>query len=199
MNQEQSAACPTPSLEYARRLFESVTGWYENADRKAQVLLGIDGAFLAFLTSSAFGKPDEVTKLVKVFGLHTWILLILMCGTFTMSIISAICCLWSRVYSKSRLDEWWKQLGIEKHKAETYRPEVMWFFQLVTELDKDHFTDRLLVVDQQFEARVLASQIFELSRNVLRKHRWLNWGFTLAGTSLVLFMLAMASYVFRLR
>lgn len=195
----EAVSGPAPGLEYARSLFGNVTAWYENADRKAQVLLGIDGAFLAFLTSSVFAKPDEVTRLVKAFKADTWILLSLMCVALTASIISAIACLWSRVYRRRQLDEWWQRLKIETPKPESYAPEVMWFFQMIARLDKDGFRERLQAADPQFETRALASQIFELSRNVLRKHHWLNWGFTLAGASLILFMSAMVSYLARLR
>ena len=188
-----------PSLEYARRLFENVTDWYKNADNKAQILLGIDGAFLAFLTSSVFAKPEEVASLIKNFRLATWLLLGLMCLSLTGSIISAILCLRSRIYSTSDISQRWKDLSIDLDKSDTYTPEVMWFFQLVAALNKDRFRERLQVVDRLFETKVLASQIFALSRNVVRKHRWLNWGFTLAGLSLLLFMSSIASYLVRLR
>ena len=48
------------NLEYTRRVYESVLGWYKSADSKAQVILAIDGAFVAFLTGTIFVKPDDL-------------------------------------------------------------------------------------------------------------------------------------------
>ena len=187
------------SVEYARSLFKDVSGWYENADKKAQVLLGIDGAFLAFLSSSTFAKSEELSRMIKVFGIETWVLLGLMCIALTASIISAISCLWSRIYSPAQLKEFCNKAGVRENDKDTYAPEVMWFFQFVVRLDKALFAEKLSQVDRLFETRVLASQISELSRNVLRKHQWLNWGFACAGASLILLMAALASYLLHLR
>jgi hypothetical protein len=188
-----------PALEYARRVFDNVTDWYKNADSKAQVLLGLDGGFLAFLTSSVFAKREEVLRVVQTFKTDTWVLLGLMSATLTASIISALCCLWSRTYRKSQVDKALADLGIVKDKPDTYPPEVMWFFQMIRALEKEAYRDRLLNVTKEFEVRVLASQIYELSRNVSRKHFWINLGFTFAGTSLVLFVAAIVSYLIRAR
>jgi hypothetical protein len=188
----------TAALEFARRVFESVSDWYKNADAKAQVLLVLDGGFLTFLTSSVFAKPDEVSHIVGNFKFDTWILLSLMSATLTASIVSALLCLWSRTYRKVQLDEWYGELGIVKDQSETYAPEVMWFFQLVWGLEKNPYQKRLLTVTKEFEIQALGSQIFELSRNVTRKHYWVNLGFISAGTTLVLFMAAIFSYITRL-
>jgi hypothetical protein len=186
-------------LDYARNLFGSVSGWYENADKKAQVLLGIDGAFLAFLSGSTFAKSDELARMIKIFGAETWILLALMCLALTASIISAIFCLWSRIYSHAQIDAFWRTFGVKPSDKNTYAPEVMWFFQFVVRLDKALFAEKMFDADRRFETRALAAQVYELSRNVLRKHQWLNWGFAFAGASLILFMAALASYLMHLR
>jgi hypothetical protein len=41
-------------LNYAQSLYTNVLDWYRSAESKAQVLLAIDGTFLAFLTGLIF-------------------------------------------------------------------------------------------------------------------------------------------------
>jgi len=117
----------------------------------------------------------------------------------TASIASALFCLRSRIYAGHKLQEFLNRFGVQKDKPETYAPEVMWFFQMVRQLDRDHYKERLRTVDKEFEVRVLASQIHELSGRVLEKHRWINRGFILAGASLIFFLGAAASYLVSLR
>jgi hypothetical protein len=83
----------SPGLEYARRIFDSVLDWYKNADTKAQIILTINGVFLAFLTGSIFKKQDDIGPMFSRFGGETWLLLGLMCVALTGSILSAIVCL----------------------------------------------------------------------------------------------------------
>lgn len=184
------------ALDHARRLFDNCTDWYKSADSKAQVLLTLDGAFLAFLTGSVFGKPGDAVQVVHKFGVDTWILLAVMCAAMTVSIFSAIRCLWSRTYPERELKERIAKAAPDK---DGYPPQVMWFFQFIHALDSEIFTKRLLNTDEQFAIKVLASQIVELSRTVLEKHSWINRGFASAAISLIAFMGVLVSYVVRLR
>lgn len=189
------AARPEAALDYARRLFENVTSWYRSADTKAQVILSIDGAFLAFLTGAMFADPGELRTMTAAFSAATWLLLALMTLALVGSIFSAIACLWSRIYSRRQVHRLFDRLGVDLLEEGSYAPEVMWFFQFVGHLDEDRFRNRLLAVDEAFEVGTLASQIRALSRNVAKKHLWVNAGFALAGCSLVLFLAAGVSYV----
>ena len=63
------------SLEYARRLYDRVLAWYESAERKAQLILTLDGLFLSFLTSSLLSKPADLRPVVERFGAETWVFL----------------------------------------------------------------------------------------------------------------------------
>ena len=60
-------------LEYSRRLYDDVLDWYKSADSKAQVVLAIDTAFLAFLTSAIFSEPDKLRAILAVFSWITWL------------------------------------------------------------------------------------------------------------------------------
>jgi hypothetical protein len=185
------------ALEHARRLFDNCIDWYRSADAKAQVLLSLDGAFLAFLTGSVFGRSGDAALVVRRFGVDTWTFLGVMCAAMTVSIFSAIRCLWSRTYSQHELKE--KIAKAAPDDKDGYPPQVTWFFQFVHQLDPDTFTRQLLKVDEPYAIRVLASQIVELSRTVLEKHSWINLGFTSAAISLIAFVAALVSYVVRLR
>ncbi len=116
------------ALEYARRLYDDVLGWYHSADTKAQVLLGLDGAFLAFLAAAAFQKSDDLGKLIHGFSLWTWMLLVTMGVTLLMSMVAAVYCLWSRIYFASSLDDWIRNVTTPTRTGTEYPADVMWFF-----------------------------------------------------------------------
>jgi hypothetical protein len=71
----------------------------------------------------------------------------------------------------------------------------MWFFQMVANLEENRFRATLKAVDDSFEIEAIASQIQILSTNVRTKHRYVNAGFALAATTLVLFLFAGLSYL----
>ena len=47
-------------VEYTRRLYANVLAWYDNADRKAQLILTANGGFLTVLVGFALSRPLEV-------------------------------------------------------------------------------------------------------------------------------------------
>jgi hypothetical protein len=183
------------AVEYARRLYDSVMAWYQSADGKAQVILGMDSAFLAFLTAGIFSKPEDLKKLTEAFSPVTWTFLALMTLTLFGSISAAIHCLRSRIYRRSQLQ---KSLDDDPERIgnrDTYPPQAMWFFQMVSVLDSDKFARTLGQVDAEFEIQALASQIHILSGNVRRKHFAANVGFVLVVATLSLFFAAGISYL----
>jgi len=188
----------SPALEYTRRVFEGVLDWYKNADSKAQVILTIDGAFLAFLTSSVFMEQDKLSKILSGFGVETWLLVALMCATLAGSILSAILCLWSRVYGKDRLDGILRKGGVEVNKSETYKPQFMLFFQFLSRLQPEQMAEKLSAMNEKYEIEAFAYETQILSENVVKKHHWVNLGFVLAGLSLLLFLSVAVSYVVRI-
>lgn len=183
------------SVEYARRLYDDVRRWYDNADNKAQVVLAIDGAFLAFLTGAIFAKPDDLREVVGSFTGWTWSLLALMTLCLMASVMSVISCLWSRTYSASKLGEIVDAAQRERVDSAQYAPKVMWFFQMVASLEERRFRTTMDAVDASFEIETMASQIQILSTNVQTKHRYVNVGFVLAATTLILFFFAGLSYL----
>jgi len=183
------------SVDYARRLWQNTLDWYRSADAKAQILLALDGAFISFLTSSVFKTPEDLAPIIQRFRWPTWLLLGLMALALAGSIVCAMACLWSRLYSADRTRKEITDLGVNPADAATYRPEVMWFFQLIANLDKEQFQKRMLTVTPEFEVQALANDTFQVARNVAQKHTWVNLGFLLGGSALVLFLGAATAYL----
>lgn len=185
----------SPSLDYARRLFERIIDWYKTADSKAQIILTLDGAFLTFLTTSVFKNPDELARIIQRFNFFTWLFLALMCVCLIVSIISALMCLWSRVWLVSKRDAVLVKEKTRLKDAEKYSPNVMLFFKTISWLDHDKFQSQLADVDEKFEIKALASQSYLLAKRVNAKHFLVNLGFLLSGASLIFFLAGGISYL----
>lgn len=183
-------------LNYSNLVFAGVLDWYKNADAKAQIILSLDGALVAFLTSSIFKSPAELSAITHSLTRGTWFLLFAMCLCLVGSIVSALICLWSRVFLGIKKDS---ILGREREKiragAKAYSPNVMLFFKTISWLDHDTFQEQLEATDTAFHIKALASQIYLLSKRVYVKHIWVNAGFVLAGASLIFFLASGVSYL----
>ena len=74
-------------------------------------------------------------------------------------------------------------------------PETLWFFGHIAKLEsRIRFQSRIAQITPEDEIKMLGSQIFILSKNVLIKHKWVNRGFLLFGISL-LQLLALAASI----
>jgi hypothetical protein len=190
---QASPAPASEALDYTRRVNAETLDWYKNADLKSQILLTIDGVFLAFLTASVFKAPRDLQPIVARFGLETWFLLGLMTLALSGSIVSALLSLRSRGMLRRP----------DGRNDEAGTPEVepvaakMWFFEDIRRNDQKEFIRALHRVDQALEIDAVGHSAFILASNVSRKHRWVNVGFLLAGATLLLFLAAAVSYVIR--
>lgn len=183
-------------LEYSRRLYDSVLGWYNSADLKAQVVLAIDTVFLAFLASAIFAEPTELRKVIDAFSWLTWLTFALMFLSLFLSIGAAITCLYSRTYSSYEVRKIIQSAESRTKDSHRYPPEPMvFFFQFIKELNEKKFQATLDSVGEDFEIEVLSKEIFILSKNTSKKHRAVNIGFGSAGVSLTLFAIAAVSYL----
>src|ERR1035441_4724206 len=88
--QNESDSDLTSAVNYSNLVFANVVDWYKNADSKAQIILTLDGALVAFLTTSIFKVPSEVSLITQRFTTRTWLLLMAMCLCLVGSIISAL-------------------------------------------------------------------------------------------------------------
>jgi len=147
----------TSAVNYPNLLFANVVDWYKSADLKAQVILTLDGALVAFLTTSIFKGPSEVSLLIQRFTTRTWLLLLAMCLCLVGSIISALMCLWSRIFLGVKRDS---VLGREKKRitagVKRYPPSVALFFKTISWLDHDKFQEQLLTTDAHRYIRMLS-------------------------------------------
>ncbi len=185
-------------LAYIEAVYENVRAWYENADRKAQVVLALDGAFLSLIAGGAFSKASDVQGVVGFFGQETVVLLALMALSLVASILCAIACLFPRL--RAQRDPTQPLLEREAgrpHSEDALPAEISWFFGHLAQLDAKRVTRALQQVDDSLAARAMASQVALLSQNVRLKHEWVDRAFLFAGSSLVFFLLAAASYVVR--
>lgn len=175
------------TLDFSRRLYERTIDWYKNADSKAQIILTLNGALIAFLTSGIFKKPAEIFEITSKFGGLTWLFLLLMCVCLGGSILSAFLCLRSRLGTLAEIEKL-------RNSAE-YSPNEMLFFGTIAHLDPDRFQSQLKDIGEDFELEGLAAQIYLLSKNVSAKHIWVNRGFASVGGALICFLLGGISYL----
>jgi hypothetical protein len=198
-SKQQSNTDFSPSLDYVRRVYTNNIDWYKNADTKAEIVLTLDGIFLAFVTSSIFVQQADLREILAYFTFGSWLFLGLMSLALAGSIFCAIACLWSRI----SLIKYIKEKYFAEHKTqvdqiEPYRPETTFFFQKISRLDPDLYQRRLLSVDQEFEIMALAADTHTLAGNVLEKHVWVDLSFILAGASLLSFLALGISYLLAL-
>lgn len=187
-------------IEYTRRLYQNILDWYGSADSKAQVVLAIDGGLVAFISSTAFSKPNDIEPIIKALPLLTWVLLSFMVLSLMVSMGAAIFCLMARIYSVGNLQEIINNAISKAKNTEfssfPYPPAIACFFQFIERLDKEKFVQTLNSINPQFEIKALANQIHILSGNVRKKHYAVNIGFIFAAAALMFFFLSAVSYVF---
>ncbi len=187
---------PNPPLDYVRRLYDNVLKWYEAAERKAQIVLTVDGVFLGLLTASFTSDVSDLQGVVRTFGSQTWACLAAAFVLLLASLLSAVWCLRSRhIYGPQAYLR-------KRHRPErsAERPsgndaETMWFFEMIAEKEHAQFVSEARRMDETREIDALASQVWRLSNIVSEKHVWANRAFAATGLALVAFTLAAASYV----
>jgi hypothetical protein len=196
----RSVSAPEQNLEeavvYVRRVYEHTFEWYKNADTKAEIILTLDGIYLTIVAGFTFLNPSDLPEMLSRFSLITWVFLVLMAVSLVGSIVCAIGCLWSRIpLSDSAKERFLSDWRIEPDKAETYKPEATWFFQKISWLEAEAYKEHLLRADKRFEIKALGDSLVVLSQNVLKKHRLVDCGFALGGSSLISFFCMSFSYV----
>jgi hypothetical protein len=186
-----------PAVEYARRLYANVLGWYEAADRKAQLILTADGGFLTLLAGISLSRPAEAEETFSRFGPETWLFAVLATVAVLVSFGSSVLALWSRTLSHRDKAVIFERHGVRRTDASTYDPSVLWFFQLVQDLDEEALERRLREFAPQDEIDALVDQIIALSKNVTTKHRWVNIGFAATAGALSCLLATLVSYAIR--
>ncbi len=184
------------AVDYVRNVHQFNSEWYKNADTKAEIILSLDGIFLTVVTGAIFMNQVDLVDISNKFTNWSWFFLGLMSLSLAGSILCTIACLWSRISLSQRTKEkYFVERKIEVDKPETYPPEATFFFQEISWLDPKLYQKLLLSVDKKFEIRALAADVHILAGNVLKKHQLVDFGFILAGASLLSFLAFGISYL----
>lgn len=161
------------------------------------MVLSLAGIFTSFLIASLFVKRSDVKEIVGVFVWHTWIALGLMTLALVGAIISAVMCLITRVMPGKEVRRRYGQ-ALANCPPDDYPPEMLWFFQALSVLDENYYSEQALKVSAEIEKKALINQNFLLAAKVLKKHVWVNWGFGCAAATLVFFLLTGLSYILQI-
>ena len=169
--------------------------WYDNADRKAQLILTANGGLLTILTGLALTKPSNTGATVDTFGPETWVFAGLTAASILTAFAAASLALWSRLLSDRDA-----RAITEGHRTGdgVYDPAVLWFFQLVQHLDETAFEQRLRAFTAEDEIDALADGTLQLAQRVTLKHRWVNVGFFATAATLSCLLATAVSYAIRI-
>lgn len=174
-------------LEYARKLFDVAMNWYKSAEIKAQIILTLNGGFLALLGSDLFfGK--ELNASVN-FTPIMQLLFAIFLASLAASILFALLCVKSRF---SKLDVEANTLRDDKGRKTGYKPEITYFFDYLRQLDPNLLYQQLRQFTKEDETRLMIDQAIGLSKNVKTKHRFVNYSFLFFGASLIIYLFLVA-------
>jgi hypothetical protein len=191
------ASAMPDNLAYLRLAYRNNLDWYAVSERKAQILLALHGALISVAFGSMLGVAgDLVSVSTAALGSETWAFLGVAVSGTVGAVVSGTLCMWSLHGRSTR--RMLARLGVDPRDAETYVPEVLWYFGHLGRLDAAGAADRLRGMGQEEEVRVLSFHIVELSQRVLRKHRWMNAGWAFTGLALVAVAAALVSLSARL-
>ena len=203
---EMTTTTPAPdeALEYARRLYSSVRDWYETADRKAQLVLTLDGVFVTFVSTSLAAKATELSQTVSTFGPETWVLLGAALASLVLSLFSCLVCLVSRhtEANTSFLHLLFQDLTADPNPPEPGQldtgPENLWYYELILKIGKSQFLEAAGGATSHLETKVLLRQVWRLGGIVRGKYIWVNRAFSFTALTLVFSAFAATSYIVRL-
>lgn len=177
------------ALDYCLYVYESTIGWYKVADAKGQLLLTLNGVLITVLTGAVLIDPDGLAELKQDIQFVTWLLLLAAAVAIATSIVCAIGCLHSRL-SDAHLDKIRDQFAfIDSHGRQTYRPAATFWFGTIARLPADDASRMVSGASKRFALAALSDEIPDLAHNVLRKHQWVNAGWTACGVALMFLLL----------
>jgi hypothetical protein len=184
---QSAAAGPDDAtgLDYARRQYANIREWYDNADKKAQLILTANGSFVTILAGLALTKPADVRDTVHVFGVETWLFFGLSALSVLVAFLAAAAVLWSRV---SR-----EELG-----GRSGDPARVWYLRTAEESGQPSFQQQLRTMTPAQELDAISEEAIGLSRHVYVKHRYVDIGFFATTLALCTLLATAGSYVIRL-
>jgi hypothetical protein len=156
---------------------------------RAQALLTVDGVLITAFGAIIASSPDDLRKVVAVFGLRTWIFLGLAGAALVFAVLSAAISLRS-LHRRGP--------SIDASNRNEYKADNMWFYGHIAQLDRERFLDCAQQADASWEARARLVQAAIISPLILNRAKWLNRGFTLTALGLTFVAVTAADYLSRL-
>lgn len=184
------------TLEFLRRAYASTREWYDIAERKAQIILGVNGILVTVVLGSIFGKLDQLHNLKLTLHPSTWILGALVACSVVGAVSCAALCMWS-LHGNASLREL-TEMGVDSRDGDTYRPEALWYFGHLANLDATLAVGRLRSSNRDFEIQVLSHHLVGLARRVQRKHRFVNGAWALTSAALILAAVTAVSVIIQI-
>jgi hypothetical protein len=198
-----SEADPSPAepadvvgLEYARKLYASITGWYTDTHGRAQIILTVDGAFITLLAGVVVAKEADLRPTLSVFGVETWISLAVMALGFAISTASALSALIPLRLSPKRIRADYDELARSDEQHHRDPPSsVMWYSQFIIQMGQEDFISRVSRMSDDHERDALAQEVYLLSRRLRRKYRALFVAYLGTGVAVLALLFAASDYV----
>jgi hypothetical protein len=184
------AAAAQGDVEYLRRVYASTREWYSAAERKAQLLLTADGAFVTIVFGALIGNAGLTHASPPRVGLAAAIFF----AAAGASVVGAIACAGLSMWSlHGRAGSELSRLGIDPDDPCSYKGEALWYFGHLARLGHDAAVSALRQAGQETEAEALSFNVVDLARKVTRKHQWVNAGWALTAAGLIALAGATAS------
>lgn len=175
---------------FVKDLNEQVHDWYHTAERKAALLLTLDGAFITALTAVLLAKPDDMLKILSSANYMFWLSMLVLIFSILFSVYNAIDCVRSRLDSERQL-----KYMVAQGELVIGQPRSLWYFQYLSLYDSDQLQVTLANARSEFLNGARVADLPALSRNVAAKHRAVNRGFIAAGVALASLLAAAVGYV----
>ena len=178
------------AIELTRNIYSDALDWYKSAESKAQILLGILGTFIVFLSGIILTKQDDVRTIISRFDTPVWVGLSLFFLFMAIGLFACFKCLWSRFDRKKLI------AGL--NEGATYPVSRLYFFGHHAMHEPEKLSRSLELIDEKNELRVYSHQIIVLSQNVVEKHRWVNRGFVAICLGVMMLLLTTVFYLINL-
>ncbi|MEV0258304.1 hypothetical protein AB0H82_29080 [Streptomyces sp. NPDC050732] len=169
--------------------------WYKVSESKAQLILTLNGLLVTLLLGAVAGNAAKEREFAKISGVETWVFFLASAGALAGAVACAAACLWSLHVRNTRGT--FALLGVNPEDVDSYRPEALWYFGDLAHLQMEPAASLISRADRAFETQALSYNLLHLSRVVLRKHRFVNAGWTLTALAIILLILGGVSVVIR--
>jgi len=159
-------------LTYLFKQYDTILGWYKQAEAKSTILHAINGLLVGVLNGLVFVGVDKVSGLRHFYGGLIWILLTLTAFCVVGSYLFMLKAVWARHHGK---------------EPPLSNSEKLWFFGHIAELSRETYKQQLDPFDPaKIEATMLAQNQI-LAHNVVTKFDALNSAISLTIVAIILF------------